>query len=54
MIEVDSLARVNAYVDGELVEANLFARLRAVVFTSVTLFVALVLVLVGLTIFQLQ
>jgi hypothetical protein len=38
MIETDGMARVNAYVDGELVEANLFARLRAFIFFSVTVF----------------
>ena len=45
-IEIDSLARVNAYVDGELVEANLFAGLRALIFSGIT--VAAVLLLLRL------
>jgi len=37
-IQVDRTARVNAFVDGELVERNLFPRVRAVIFAMIALF----------------
>lgn len=46
-IEVDDLGKANAYVDGRLVEENLFARLRTVIFFSVAVFVVLILLLVA-------
>lgn len=46
MIEVDGVGRANAYVDGQLVEANLFASLRVRTFFSVAVFIVVILVLV--------
>ena len=54
-IAVDGTGRVNAYVDGQLVEANLFARLRVRIFAIVAVFIIFVTVLatsVGLLLFK--
>lgn len=48
VIEVDRNGRANAYVNGQLVEANLFARLRVRIFFIVGVFVATIF---GLAIF---
>jgi hypothetical protein len=45
-IEVDGTGRVNAYVDGQLVEANLFASLRLRIFSIVAVFMIVIFVLV--------
>ncbi len=45
-IAVDGTGRVNAYVDGQLVEANLFASLRVRIFAIVGVFMIVILVLV--------
>ena len=45
VIEVDKTARVNALVDGELVECNLFPRSRAVIMVLVALFSVVVCVI---------
>jgi len=44
-IAVDGTGRVNAYVDGQLVEANLFANLRVRIFAIVAVFMIVVCVL---------
>jgi len=41
-VAVDNLASVNAYVDGQLVEANIFARLRIRIFSLVVVFIFVV------------
>ena len=46
MIAVDGTGRVNAYVDGQLVEANLFANLRVRIFAIVAVFMIVIFVLV--------
>ena len=43
---VDGTGRVNAYVDGQLVEANLFASLRVRIFGIVAVFMIVICVLV--------
>ena len=45
-IAVDGTGRVNAYVDGQLVEANLFASLRVRIFAIVAVFMIVICVLV--------
>ena len=50
VIQVDRTARVNALVDGELVEHNLFPRSRAVIIALVFVFSVLVLVMACLMI----
>lgn len=47
-IEIDGLARVNAYVDGELVEPNLLSGLRVHVFFRVAVVMVLIAMIVGL------
>ena len=44
-IAVDGTGRVNAYVDGQLVEANLFANLRVRIFAIVAVFMIVICVL---------
>ena len=44
-IAVDGTGRVNAYVDGQLVEANLFANLRVRIFAIVAVFMIVIFVL---------
>jgi hypothetical protein len=41
-IAVDGTGRVNAYVDGQLVEANLFANLRVRIFAMVAVFMIVI------------
>ena len=45
-IAVDGTGKVNAYVDGQLVEANLFASLRVRIFSIVAVFMIVIGVLV--------
>ncbi len=45
-IAVDGTGKVNAYVDGQLVEANLFASLRVRIFGIVAVFMIVICVLV--------
>lgn len=54
-IEVDGVGRVNAYVDGQLVEDDLFASLRVRIYLIVAVFIALVFVFVlfvGVLVFE--
>ena len=44
-IAVDGTGRANAYVDGQLVEANLFANLRVRIFAIVAVFMIVIFVL---------
>ena len=39
---MDATLRLNVYIDGELVEPNLFSRLRAAFFASVAVFCVVV------------
>lgn len=50
-IAVDNTGKVNAYVDGELVQANLFAKLRILVFANVIAFIVLCVAIFSLAIF---
>ncbi len=50
-IEVDEKARVNAYVDGRLIQANMFEKMRATIFFRVGLLIVILLIAIGLFLF---